>query len=102
MPYLAQRKFTMFGEGFAAPGNAYGLPHLIPSALIERMSHRSLANMLSRRMITEVEAVADSKPTTGLEADPRVTNEGKGWWLVAGERCHGRNAASEALAALGG
>lgn len=114
MPYVAQRKFTMFGQGFAAPGNAYDLPYIVPAAMLERLPHRSLNNMLSRGAIRQVEAVMIDDPSTvtalpvgpqgvvDLEADPRVINEGHGWWLVAGNRVHGRTGAQKRLEELGG
>ena len=110
MPYVAQRKFTMFGQRFAQPGNAYDLPHVIPAELIEQMPHRSITNMLSRGMIHQVEAVSvgntvtltESDKQTGLDADPRVVVEGSGWYLVDGKRVHGRKGVDKALAETGG
>ena len=110
MPYVAQRKFTMFGQQFAQPGNAYDLPHVIPAEFIEQMPHRSITNMLSRGMIHQVEAVSVGNTTTltepdkqtGLDADPRVVVEGSGWYLVDGKRVHGRNGVEKALAETGG
>ncbi len=115
MPYIAQRKFKMFGQEFAPPGNAFDLPHIVPSDLVERMPHRSLSNMLTRRMIVQVEATAITAGdiTAGppavarnapmdLELDPRVVKEGSGWWTVNGKRVHGRNGVRHALAELGG
>lgn len=111
MPYVAQRKFVMFGQGFAPPGNIFDLPHIVPSDLVERMPHRSLANLLARRMIVQVEAssitsavtqpVAPAKVSTEVEDNPRVVNEGSGWYLVDGERVHGRKGVKRALE-LGG
>jgi hypothetical protein len=111
MPYVAQRKFVMFGQGFAQPGNAYDLPHIIPAELIERMPHRSLANLVARRMVVQVEAnsitaaviqpaVAAAVPTD-IE-DSRVSKEGHGWYLVDGKRVHGRKGVERALTELGG
>lgn len=110
MPYVAQRKFTMFGRQFAQPGNAYDLPHVIPAELIEQMPHRSITNMLSRGMIHQVEAVSVGNTVTltepgwqrDLEANPRVVVEGSGWYLVDGERVHGRKGVEKALAETGG
>lgn len=104
MPYMALRKFKMFGREFAHNGNAYGLPHIVPTDLAERVPRRSLLNMLSRGMLRQVEGVTEqpNPASDGLEADPRVTKEGKGWWLVDGERFHGQVAAQQALVAVGG
>lgn len=112
MPYVAKRKFVMFGQGFAPPGNIFDLPHIIPSDMIEQMPHRSLANMVTRRMIVQVEAAsitaghtarpADTSVPVDFESDPRVTNEGHGWWLVGGKRVHGRKGVEGALAEMGG
>ena len=64
-------------------------------------------------MIKQVEAVPviDGSPAVpkaspkvvvdDVTLDPRVTVEGKGWYLVDGERCHGLKKVSKALAALG-
>lgn len=100
MPYMALRKFKMFGQEFAHNGNGYGLPHIVPTELAERVPRRSLLNMLSRGMLRQVESA--NQPDDAFESDPRVTKEGKGWWLVAGERFHGQAAAEQALSALGG
>ncbi len=115
MPYVAQRKFVMFGQTFGPPGNMFDLPHIIPSDMIERMPHRSLLNMVNRRMVVQVEAtsiadgiarsVATVEPAgvpADMDADPRVQNEGHGWWTVEGKRVHGRNGVKRALAELGG
>lgn len=104
MPYVAQRKFRMGGLDFAAPGNGYDLPHIIPSDLVERTPHRSLANLLARRVIVQVEAmsIVVGDVTTSADSDPRVVNEGSGWWTVNGKRVHGRKGVKRALAELGG
>lgn len=114
MPYVALRKFTMFGQQFAWPGNGYDLPHIVPSELVERMPTRSLNNMLSRGAIKQVEAISITVGDTlvepaiipaeliDMDADPRVSKEGHGWYLVNGERVHGRNGVKRALAELGG
>ena len=103
MPYLALRKFTMFGHNFAQRGNAYGMSHDVPTELVERLPRRSLLNMLSRGMLQQVEGSRPAQETAvEFDGDPRVVKEGKGWWKVAGERVHGRPAAQQALAALGG
>lgn len=119
MPYVAQRKFVMFGQDFAPPGNAYDLPHIVPSDLVERMPHRTLSNMLTRRMIVQVESAeittrsaiaatfdtlleSPARVPADLDADPRVEKEGNGWWTVKGKRVHGRNGVKRALAELGG
>lgn len=109
MPYIAQRRFKMFGQEFAPPGNVCDLPHIIPSDLVERMPHRSLSNMLTRGMIRQVEATAVvvsdaiARPSAAFVGeDPRVVNEGTGWWLVDGKRVHGRKGVEKALAELGG
>ena len=110
MPYVAQRKFTMFGQQFAQPGNAYDLPHVIPAELVEQMPHRSITNMLSRGMIHQVEAISAGNTITptepgwqlDLEANPRVVIEGSGWYLVDEKRVHGRKGVDKALAETGG
>ena len=106
MPYIAQRKFKMYGQEFAPPGNAFDLPHIIPSDQIERLPHRRITNMLSRGMIRQVEAtsitVGDVTVPADSESDPRVVNEGSGWWTVDGKRVHGRKGVRKALAELGG
>ena len=103
MPYIAQRKFKMYGQEYAPPGNAFDLPHVVPSELVERIPTRSLNNMLSRGMIRQVEAVAGvAAAVSDLDADPRVTNAGHGWWLVQGKRVHGRKGVQRALDELGG
>ena len=114
MPYIAQRKFKMYGQEYAPPGNAFDLPHVVPSELVERIPTRSLNNMLSRGMIRQVEAVAVvageatvvrttvAAAVSDLDADPRVTDEGHGWWLVQGKRVHGRKGVQRALDELGG
>ena len=110
MPYLAQRKFKLFGQGFAHPGNAYDLPHIVPSELVERIPTRSLNNMLTRGMIRQVEATAVAGETTArtvavrddLEAIPGVEKEGNGWWQVRGKRVHGRRGVVKRLTELGG
>lgn len=117
MPYVAHRKFTMFGQQFAWPGNGYDLPHIVPAEMVERMPVRALNNMLSRGMIKQVEAVA-SVPLTPIalatalgarppgvvdvEADSRVSKEGHGWYLVDGKRVHGLKGVKRALTELGG
>ncbi len=111
MPYVAQRLLTMGGQKFAPPGNAYDLPHIMPSDLVERTPFRSLANMLNRGVIKQVEALPDARAVPApaapaldvndLEANPRVEKEGNGWWTVDGERVHGRNGVRKALE-LGG
>ena len=113
MAYVAQRKFRMFSQDFAPPGNAYDLPHIVPAELIDQMPHRSLSNMLTRGIILQVEAkeitVGDAlvKPAvtarvpTDMDADPRVEKEGHGWYLVDGKRVHGRKGVKRALE-LGG
>ena len=107
MPYVAQRVHTMWGVKYGPPGNAFDLPHIVPSEAVERLPFRSLGNLLDRRIIRQVEAV-DYKPASthavasDFESDPRVVNEGKGWFLVAGERKHGRKNAEQALRELGG
>ena len=108
MPYLAQRKFKMYGQEFAPPGNAFDLPYIIPSDQIERLPHRRISNMLSRGMIRQVEAASitvgdvTTKPAADSESDPRVVNEGSGWYLVDGKRVHGRKGVDKALAETGG
>ena len=115
MPYVAQRKFVMFGQTFGPPGNMFDLPHIIPSGLIEQMPHRSLLNMVNRRMVVQVEAssitAGVARPVTrvepagvpsGIEFDPRVSKEGHGWYLVDGKRVHGRKGVKRALTELGG
>lgn len=110
MPYVAQRKFTMFGQQFAWPGNGYDLPHIVPAEIVERLPHRTLNNMLSRGSIKQVEAVSVGNTTTltepdkqtVLETDPRVVVEGSGWYLVDGKRVHGRKGVNKALAETGG
>ena len=113
MPYVAQRKFVMFGQGFAPPGNNFDLPHIVPSDLIERMPHRSLSNLVARRMIVQVEAssitrvrsVATVEPAgdpIDILFDPRVSKEGHGWYLVDRKRVHGLKGVKRALTELGG
>ncbi len=115
MAYVARRKFRMYGQDFAQPGNAYDLPHIVPTDLVERVPHRSILNMLSRGMLQQVEAkeitVGDVRPVatvgpvglpTDIEFDPRVSKEGHGWYLVDGKRVHGRKGVKRALTELGG
>ena len=113
MPYVAQRKFVMYGQTFGPPGNMFDLPHIIPSEMIERMPHRSLLNMVNRRMVVQVEAssiTAGAPPVAVVEPasvptdieDPRVSKEGHGWYLVDGKRVHGRKGVERALTELGG
>lgn len=127
MPYVAQRKTLMGGQWFAPPGNSYDLPHIIPSELVERTPHRALGNMLTRGVIRQMETVPEV--TTGLsvtgnvadlnlnntvtttdgaapgfagfDSNPRVQNEGSGWYKVDGNRVHGRKGVEKALE-LGG
>ena len=108
MPYVAQRSLTMGGQKFAPPGNAYDLPHIMPSELVERTPFRSLASLLTRGVIKQVEVLDVRVPPAtaapgveDLEANPRVEKEGNGWWTVDGERVHGRNGVLKALE-LGG
>ena len=129
MPYVAQRKTLMGGQWFAPPGNSYDLPHIIPSELVERTPHRALGNMLTRGVIRQIETVPEVT-TVGLavtgnvadlnlggpvtatggdnpgfikdfDANPRVQNEGSGWYKVDGVRVHGRKGVEKALE-LGG
>ena len=64
--------------------------------------------MLSRCMIRQVEATAIAqegvipKTSASVDKDPRVVNEGSGWYLVDGERVHGRKGVDKALAETGG
>ena len=113
MPYVAQRKFKMYGQEYASPGNAFDLPHVVPSELVERIPTRSLNSMISRGMIKQVEVVtvvdsiatAPRVPVDGvvdLEFDPRVSKEGHGWYLVDGKRVHGLKGVKRALTEFGG
>ena len=107
MPYVAQRVHTMWGVKYGPPGNALDLPHIVPAESVERLPFRTLKNLLDRHMIKQVEAVDYRSPAAAVvasdfDSDPRVVNEGKGWFLVDGERCHGRKAAEQALSELGG
>ncbi len=115
MPYVAQRVHTMWGVKYGPPGNTFDLPHIVPSEAVERLPFRTLKNLLDRRIVRQVE-VLDVAPVTSpreaqpdrtinavtFDSDPRVENEGHGWWLVGGERVHGRTKAEQAHRELGG
>lgn len=109
MPYIAQRVHTMWGVKYGPPGNAFDLPHIVPSESVERLPFKSLKNLLDRRIIKQVEVLSHGPApavtvTAGVdfESDPRVVIEGKGWFLVDGERKHGRKSAEQAFRELGG
>ena len=115
MPYVAQRVHTMWGVKYGPPGNIYDLPHIVPSEAVERLPFRRLKNLLDRRMLRQVEVLdmpAVAAPAvapvvvgvTGsdFESDPRVENEGYGWFVIDGKRTHGRAKAKQAFKELGG